>query len=109
EEYTLPNGASIGLVHPIELEAATLAAWKQQLEETMRSPRASTCSPAPSTVSQQSRCKPLPWRQTQTGGAIRTDPISSHFSADKQVQRCEGGDAHAVLNGAVPCLHIIHK
>ena len=33
EEYTLPNGASIGLVHPIELEAATLAAWKQQLED----------------------------------------------------------------------------
>lgn len=27
----------------------------------------------------------------------------------EQVQRCEGGDAHAVLNGAVPCLHIIHK
>lgn len=33
EEYTLPNGASIGLVHPIELEADTLAAWKQQLED----------------------------------------------------------------------------
>ena len=33
EEYTLLNGASIGLVRPIELEAATLAAWKQQLED----------------------------------------------------------------------------
>lgn len=33
EEYTLPNGADIGLVHPIELEADTLAAWKQQLED----------------------------------------------------------------------------
>ena len=33
EEYTLPNGASIGLVHPIELEADTLADWKQQLED----------------------------------------------------------------------------
>ena len=33
EEYTLPEGANIGLVHPIELEADTLAAWKQQLED----------------------------------------------------------------------------
>ena len=33
EEYTLPNEASIGLVHPIELEADALAAWKQQLED----------------------------------------------------------------------------
>ena len=33
EEYALPSGASIGLVHPIELEADTLAAWKQQLED----------------------------------------------------------------------------
>lgn len=33
EEYTLPDGANIGLVHPIELEADTLAAWKQQLED----------------------------------------------------------------------------
>lgn len=33
EEYTFPDGGSIGLVHPIELEADTLAAWKQQLED----------------------------------------------------------------------------
>ena len=33
EEYTLPAGASIGLVHPVELEADALAAWKQQLED----------------------------------------------------------------------------
>ena len=33
EEYTLPNRASIGLIHPIELEADTLEAWKQQLED----------------------------------------------------------------------------
>ncbi len=33
EEYTLPDEASIGLVHPIELEADTLAAWRQQLED----------------------------------------------------------------------------
>lgn len=33
EEYDLPCGASVGLVHPIELEADTLAAWKQQLED----------------------------------------------------------------------------
>jgi hypothetical protein len=33
EEYTLPNDVSIGLVHPIELEEDTLAAWKQQLED----------------------------------------------------------------------------
>lgn len=33
EEYALPDGASIGLVHPVELEADTLSAWKQQLED----------------------------------------------------------------------------
>lgn len=33
EEYSLPDGASVGLVHPIELEADTLEAWKQQLED----------------------------------------------------------------------------
>ena len=33
EEYTLPDGAGIGLVHPIELEEDVLAAWKQQLED----------------------------------------------------------------------------
>ncbi len=33
EEYTLPDGGNIGLVHPIELEADTLAVWKQQLED----------------------------------------------------------------------------
>ena len=33
EEYTLPDHSSIGLVHPIELEEDTLAAWKQQLED----------------------------------------------------------------------------
>ena len=33
EEYTLPDHGSIGLVHPIELEEETLAAWKQQLED----------------------------------------------------------------------------
>ncbi len=33
EEYTLPDGGSIGLVHPIELTDQDLAAWKQQLED----------------------------------------------------------------------------
>lgn len=33
DEYTLPSEASIGLVHPIEMEADVLAAWKQQLED----------------------------------------------------------------------------
>lgn len=33
EEFTLPDEAGIGLVHPIELEEDTLAAWKQQLED----------------------------------------------------------------------------
>ena len=33
EEYALPAEASIGLVHPIELEEDTLSAWKQQLED----------------------------------------------------------------------------
>ncbi len=33
EEYTLPGGVSIGLVHPIELDTDTLEAWKQQLED----------------------------------------------------------------------------
>ncbi len=33
EEYTLPAAARIGLVHPVELDAATRDAWKQQLED----------------------------------------------------------------------------
>ena len=33
EEYTLPDGADIGLVHPIELDTDVLEAWKQQLED----------------------------------------------------------------------------
>lgn len=33
EEYVLPSETNIGLVHPIELEEDTLAAWKQQLED----------------------------------------------------------------------------
>ena len=33
EEYTIPDGASIGLVHPVELDDDTLEAWKQQLED----------------------------------------------------------------------------
>ena len=33
EEYQLPEGAQIGLVHPIELGSETLAAWKQQLAD----------------------------------------------------------------------------
>ena len=33
EEYTFPDGANIGLVHPIELDSDSLAAWKQQLED----------------------------------------------------------------------------
>lgn len=33
EEYTLPENASIALVHPLELEADCLEAWKQQLED----------------------------------------------------------------------------
>ena len=33
EEYQLPDGASIGLAHPVELDQETLEAWKQQLED----------------------------------------------------------------------------
>lgn len=33
EEYPFPDGANIGLVHPVELEEDTLSAWKQQLED----------------------------------------------------------------------------
>lgn len=33
EEYALPEGARIGLVHPVELDAETRDAWKQQLED----------------------------------------------------------------------------
>ena len=33
EEYTPAEGARIGLVHPVELDAAALAAWQQQLAD----------------------------------------------------------------------------
>lgn len=33
EEYRLPDGAQIGLAHPVELDSETLDAWKQQLED----------------------------------------------------------------------------
>lgn len=33
EEYELPENAQIGLVHPVELSAETLAAWKEQLSD----------------------------------------------------------------------------
>lgn len=33
EEYTLPEKAKIGLVHPVELDGETLDCWKQQLED----------------------------------------------------------------------------
>ncbi|MBR7178680.1 MAG: DUF4132 domain-containing protein [Oscillospiraceae bacterium] len=33
EEYTLPENAKIGLVHPVELDDETLDGWKQQLED----------------------------------------------------------------------------
>lgn len=33
EEYALPAAARIGLVHPVELDAAARDAWKQQLED----------------------------------------------------------------------------
>lgn len=33
EEYTLPEGAAIGLVHPMELDEETLAAWREQLSD----------------------------------------------------------------------------
>ena len=33
EEYSLTDGANIGLVHPIELNEDTLNTWKQQLED----------------------------------------------------------------------------
>ena len=33
EEYDLPGGARIGLVHPVELEEDTLEGWRQQLED----------------------------------------------------------------------------
>lgn len=33
EEYTLPETGLIGLVHPIELDEESIAAWKEQLED----------------------------------------------------------------------------
>ena len=33
EAFTLPENAQIGLVHPVELSAEELAAWKQQLKD----------------------------------------------------------------------------
>lgn len=33
EEYELPAGARIGLVHPVELDEKTRSAWKQQLKD----------------------------------------------------------------------------
>jgi hypothetical protein len=33
EEYELPSGAFIGLVHPLELEPSDLTGWKTQLED----------------------------------------------------------------------------
>ncbi|MBQ9694993.1 MAG: DUF4132 domain-containing protein, partial [Oscillospiraceae bacterium] len=33
EEYELPEDAAVGLVHPLELDARLLAAWKEQLED----------------------------------------------------------------------------
>ena len=33
DEYTLPEQAKIGLVHPVELDDDTLDGWKQQLED----------------------------------------------------------------------------
>ena len=33
DEYTLPEKAKIGLVHPVELDDETLEGWKQQLED----------------------------------------------------------------------------
>ncbi len=33
DEYTLPENAKIGLVHPVELDDDTLDGWKQQLED----------------------------------------------------------------------------
>lgn len=33
EEYELPAGGRIGLVHPVELDQALLNAWKEQLED----------------------------------------------------------------------------
>lgn len=33
EEYELPQEGMIGLVHPIELDEETMAAWKEQLED----------------------------------------------------------------------------
>lgn len=33
EEYQLPDGAKIGLAHPVELDAETLEGWKRQLED----------------------------------------------------------------------------
>ena len=38
EEYTLPEAASIGLVHPVELDDETREAWKRQLEDYEISP-----------------------------------------------------------------------
>ncbi|PAQ15373.1 hypothetical protein CD798_06175 [Bacillaceae bacterium SAOS 7] len=33
DEYELPEGASIGLVHPLDLEADEIEQWKEQLED----------------------------------------------------------------------------
>lgn len=33
EEYTLPENAYIGLIHPVELDEETLSAWREQLSD----------------------------------------------------------------------------
>jgi len=33
QEYILPEGGNIGLIHPIELSAETLSAWKEQISD----------------------------------------------------------------------------
>ena len=52
DEYELPASARIGLVHPVELDDETRAAWKQQLEDYEITPAIPqldrpVCAPAP--------------------------------------------------------------
>ena len=69
EEYTLPDEASIGLVHPIELTDEALAAWKQQLEDYEITQSIDQLS-RPSTGSRQSRPRTPPWRQRPAAGSM---------------------------------------
>ena len=60
EEFELPENASIGLVHPVELDEDLLDAWKQQLR-TMRSPSPSSSWSGLFTGSPRTKWVPPSW------------------------------------------------